>query len=141
MNKICVIIVFIFSLSLLYGCDSEKRVGSTKLIYDFLYAYDENDVEAFKELVYWGNANEEVRNLTIGRFESDLDMYISDISFDPLFDEQKPELDIEGVRYKMTLNPIGNLTVVYQGDEMWVMYYPVGVKDGVYYIIVTAPVS
>ena len=102
------------------------------------------DKERIRSLVYWQGVQDRERNAFNKSIEDDSQYKIKNAETTPLDKNQMMEYTLQGITYRPTLEPIGNLVVTYEPQgtvNALSTSYLVGVKDARYYIILASPVQ
>jgi len=102
------------------------------------------DKERISTLVYWQGVQDRERNAFNKSIEYDSQFKIKKVEITPLDKDQVMEYTIQGITYRPTLKPIGNLVVTYESQgtvNALSTSYLVGSKDARYYITLASPVE
>ena len=126
--------------------DVNSKGAATKEELCTLYRQYANakDKERIRSLVYWQGVQDRERNAFNKSIENDSQFKIKNVEIKPLDKNQMMEYTLQGITYRPTLEPIGNLVVTYERQgtvNALSTSYLVGAKDARYYIILASPVQ
>ena len=139
--------IVISVLLIVGGCTGESPTSAGPATEDAIIAlytelHENADVNGMMKLVYWKGVEEPMRQMVRKSFQEASNRKIKRVEVLPAQETQLTEYTRAGVRYRTNLEVIGNLEVIY--DDPGVVtssMFPLGKKDGVFFITTAAPVS
>ena len=116
-----------------------------QLIARFRKAHESRAIATILGLIYWGNAEPEMHRTMERNIAADFGLAIKGIALQPLAKDQRLEYTRNGVLYRPTLRPVGQLKVEFlpepgKDQQLRSSSYLVGIQDGVYFLLTAAPV-
>ncbi|MEK6646508.1 MAG: hypothetical protein AABY84_07535 [Candidatus Firestonebacteria bacterium] len=149
MNKIICIVIAVFLINSI-GCHKKSSMKSDakknetmqkEFISAFKKAHETNNIDELMNLIYGENVTDEMRQLSKQYFTENFDRKIETITISSLTGEETLGYTKENVQYRPNLELVANLVVQFSGENNSETRYPLGIKDGKYYLTSFVPAS
>ena len=134
----------VFLLVCLHGQLKAFAAGpsESEFIQAYRQAHDRRDLQAMMKLYCWDRVTPEIRKLTEKHAKEDFDEKIGSIKIISEHPKERLTQYIRnGVTYGLNLPAVKELVVETPAPSAGSSYYPVGIKDGRYCIVLAAPVA
>lgn len=109
-------------------------------------AHSRKDVEAIRQLFYWGASTQETRMAVTSFINSDVAHAIQAVTVKPPTPTDPTEYEKDGVKYRMTLPAIAKLVIDFQPRSVRGGTYKseqtgylIGVRNGEYWLVTSEP--